>query len=259
MTTVRMGSSIDGQVVDRGLDLAVVELAHLVEHVVERTGLLADLDHLGDQGRDDVLVLAQGVGQRPALRGPRPWPRAGRSPTIRLPAVSDTMSSDSRMGTPDWISDASVCEKRASDTLWISCPKIGGLSLKRVPLQAALVGLDPLAQHRRSPPTIMATSSDGPRGSGRSWRCSIRIWVGSGSLACSDVNSFWKTGTMKMSRARKMTTITRQHDDRVGHGRPDRAVAARACFSMVAARSSRTASRFPPTSPAWTMVHEEVC
>ena len=34
------------------------------------------------------------------------------------------------------------------------------------------------------------------------------ISVGSGSLASSDVKSFWNTGTMKISRARKMTTIT---------------------------------------------------
>ena len=51
-------------------------------------------------------------------------------PTTWFPAVSDTMSSDSRMGTPAWINDPRVCDKRASDTLWTSCPKMGGLSLK---------------------------------------------------------------------------------------------------------------------------------
>jgi hypothetical protein len=34
------------------------------------------------------------------------------------------------MGTPDWVSDARVCENRAMDTLWTSSPKMGGFSLK---------------------------------------------------------------------------------------------------------------------------------
>ena len=53
-----------GQVVDRYLDLLVVELTDLAEHPVQGTGLFADLDHLHHEDGDDVLVLAQWIGQR---------------------------------------------------------------------------------------------------------------------------------------------------------------------------------------------------
>ena len=65
---------------------------------------------------------------------------------MRLPEVSAQMSSDSRMGTPDPISEASVPVIRASDTLWNSGPKIGRLQDELVPLPPAFVGGDPLAE-----------------------------------------------------------------------------------------------------------------
>src|SRR5207253_5786404 len=65
------------------------------------------------------------------------WVSATASDTTVLPAVSDTISRASRMGTPARTSAASDREKRARAVLWASCPKTGARSLK--------------ASHRRRP------------------------------------------------------------------------------------------------------------
>ncbi len=55
------------KIIHGDLDLLVVELANLLEHFVECTGLFSDLDHLHDQGGDHIFVLAKGIGQRSTL------------------------------------------------------------------------------------------------------------------------------------------------------------------------------------------------
>ncbi len=153
-------------------------------------------------------------------------------PTMRLPAVSATMSSDSRMGTPASISDANVCEKRASATLWISCPKIGGLSLNASHFRRPALGLDPAAeQHdrgRRSRRRRGATT-----GLRTILEMSMMIRVGVGSLACSDANSFCEHGHDEDEQRQEDDDHHGHDDGGVGHGRPDACAAA------------------PPASPWW--------
>ena len=55
------GSSSLIEAGDRDVDLVLVEVGDLVEHRVERAGLLADADHLHDHRRED-LGLRQRLG-----------------------------------------------------------------------------------------------------------------------------------------------------------------------------------------------------
>ena len=92
------------------------------------------------------------------------------------------------------------------DTLWINFPKMGGRSLKASHLCRPL-SVSIHFRNSTTPTTIMATST---RAKGLRMMCerSIMIWVGRGSLAPRDLNNFENTGTMKINKARKMTTIT---------------------------------------------------
>ena len=67
ITTVKQRLQQRGEVVHGHLDLLIVELADLLEHPVQGTGLLTDLDHLNNQGGNDVLVLTQRIGEGTAL------------------------------------------------------------------------------------------------------------------------------------------------------------------------------------------------
>ena len=103
------------QRVDGRGDLLVVEVGDLVEHLVERAGLLTDRDHLHDHRREH-LVLLERAGQRVAALDRLCVSRTAVE-TTSLPDVSATMSSASRMPTPERVSAASVREKRASAAL----------------------------------------------------------------------------------------------------------------------------------------------
>ena len=88
------------QRVDRRLDLLVVEVGDLVEHLVERAGLLTDRHHLHDHRREHRVLLerlrASGSPRLTACCVSRT-----ASATTWLPTVSATISSDSRIGTPE--------------------------------------------------------------------------------------------------------------------------------------------------------------
>ena len=55
-TAIMSGSISAGQRLGRGLDLLVVELDDLVQHLVERAGVLTDGHHLHDHRREDGMV-----------------------------------------------------------------------------------------------------------------------------------------------------------------------------------------------------------
>ncbi len=116
------------------------------------------------------------------------------------------MSSDSRIGTPASISDAKVCEKRASATLWISGPKIGGLSLNASHFKRPWSVL--IQRRSNTTPVTITAATRTAQGLRMIFEIPMMIKVGVGSLAFSDANSLVNTGTMKMRSARKMTTIT---------------------------------------------------
>ena len=56
MPTIMIGSMQARQRGDGDVDLLFVEVGDLVEHRVERAGLLADADHLHDHRREDVRL-----------------------------------------------------------------------------------------------------------------------------------------------------------------------------------------------------------
>ena len=60
---IRSGSSSAVRRVDRGLDLLVVGVGHLLEHRLELADALADLDHVRDQRRE-LAARAQGLRER---------------------------------------------------------------------------------------------------------------------------------------------------------------------------------------------------
>ena len=149
MMTIRIGSISDVKRVDRRLDFLVVEVGDLVEHLVERAGLLTDRHHLHDHRREHRVLL-----EPPESGSPRFTVAACRAPLPTrhsCPTSRHTMSSDSRIGTPERTSAESVRPKRASAVLRTSPPNTGMLQLDRVPPLAALLGGDPTpeAEHRR--------------------------------------------------------------------------------------------------------------
>src|ERR1700722_11843403 len=110
------------------------------------------------------------------------------------------------MGTPDCTSDPSVCVKRARDTLCMSSPNTGGLSLNASHLWRPVSVLI----HRRNR-TIMPTKTmktTGANGLSMIVDSFKMINVGAGKVACNEVNSFWNVGTTKISNAMKMTAMT---------------------------------------------------
>ena len=135
-----------GQGVDGGLDLLVVEVGDLVEHLVERAGLLADRHHLHDHRREHRMLLER-AGERLARLTPSCVVATADGDDL-LPAVSATMSSASRIGTPERTSADSVREKRASAVLRTSAPKTGDPQLERVP---RLAGPARVVIHFRNP------------------------------------------------------------------------------------------------------------
>ena len=129
-------------------------------------------------------------------------------PTTWLPEVSDTMSSDSRMGTPAWTSDPKVWVKPGQRHLVDELPEDRRLQLEAVPLQASVLGLDPPPEQTITPTIDGEDDEDRPHAQHDASRCHDRSASAAGSLACSEAKSFWNIGTMKISRARKMRTIT---------------------------------------------------
>src|SRR5207248_8726823 len=59
------------------------------------------------------------------------WTSLTAAESTVLFTVSDVISRDSRIGTPDRMSTPSVLEKRVSAVLWTSLPNTGALSLTR--------------------------------------------------------------------------------------------------------------------------------
>ena len=125
---------------------------------------------------------------------------------MTFPAVSAQMSNDSRMGTPELISEAKVPVTRARATLWNSGPKTGGFNINRShfrrPSSVAIHFFSPM-----TPPMTIAMMT-GIQMLVMICENLIRMRVGSGNFPPSDEKRFWNTGTMKMIMALKMITMT---------------------------------------------------
>ncbi len=95
-TTIISGSMRRRELLGGRLDLLVVELRDLLEHRVERAGVLTDRHHLHHHRRED-RVLRQRPGQRVPATAPTPGRPSSRARSTRLPLVSPTMSRACRM------------------------------------------------------------------------------------------------------------------------------------------------------------------
>ena len=131
-----------GQRLGRRLDLLVVELGDLVQHRVERAGVLTDRHHLHDHRRED-RVLRQRPGQRLTAADALLHVAGPRRASTMLPVVSATMSRHCRIGTPDGSIVPRLRANRLSAIFWNRLPKTGILSFSgSTTLRTLLVVLD---------------------------------------------------------------------------------------------------------------------
>jgi len=98
ISTIRIGSRMVARLSAVLLDLVVVHDGQALEHLIERTGLLTDLDHLDDERREE-RVEPHGRGEGLAFTHRR-LDLLDRFAERGVPDPSETMSSASITGTP---------------------------------------------------------------------------------------------------------------------------------------------------------------
>ena len=130
MTMIMIGSRIEVSALTAALDLVLVEVGDLVEHRVERAGLLADADHVGDHRREDRRLAAASAIVPPRLtesmhavhRLLDDLVAAGPAGDVDAPGASAR-----RRVT----SDESVRDQRASATFWTMSPIFIGIRSRK--------------------------------------------------------------------------------------------------------------------------------
>src|SRR5437867_1998095 len=107
---------------DRGVDLVVVEVGDLRQHLVEGAGVLADADHVHDHGREDRAALER-LGQRAARRdggaglhdGALDDSVAGRASRDEEPLEDGNAGRDERAQRPGEPGDRDLADQHAED------------------------------------------------------------------------------------------------------------------------------------------------
>ena len=203
-----------GQRLDRRVDLVLVEVRDLGEHLLELTGLLADLHHLRDHRRED------GARRSTAARSWRP-PGRGRArgsvsfSTTQLPDVCAVISSALMMSTPDAISVDRVRDQRAIATLRTTDADLHrDAELEPIPRLAA--GLRPLPAEEAEDDQPDEREDDEPEAA-QPVRRESTYCVSVGSSPPSESKTLTNTGTRNISIPTRTSVAKHEHDRRVDH------------------------------------------
>ena len=172
--TMSRGSMQAHHAAHQGVNVLVVRVGDLQEHLVQFAGFLANVHHVQYHRVDDV-ALGERADDVLALTDRVRATRVRAFSYTALPVASLTIERASRMGTPEAISVPRVRQKREMTDFLMIMPKQGYLDLDLVDdVPARLVGCDDLhddveaeGERREVVPVVLQPVADGDEGLGQ--------------------------------------------------------------------------------------------